>query len=248
LIAISLVSHGHGEMVSNLVKQLLKYPEVSKIFITFNICEDLNLPNSLKIHKINNPYPKGFAENHNNALLTCKLPYFCPLNPDVSLLKNPFPPLIEGLKTLNADLIAPKILNTSGQIEDSVRYFPTIYSLLKKFFFKSLGSYSMEKHTEIFSPDWVAGMFMLFKAPSYISLRGFDENFFLYYEDVDICARAWEAGMKIIVDPSVSVVHNARRSSRKNITYLILHFKSMLRYLLKNLGGRPRFSRRITDG
>jgi hypothetical protein len=91
----------------------------------------------------------------------------------------------------------------------------------------------------VFYPEWVAGMFMMFRNSAYKKLNGFDEHFFLYYEDVDICVRAWKVGLKVLACPSVSVVHDARRESRRNIRYLWWHLTSMIRYFVKHWGRLP---------
>jgi GT2 family glycosyltransferase len=67
-----------------------------------------------------------------------------------------------------------------------------------------------------------------------MQLHGFDENYFLYYEDVDICRRARLMGLKIVCCPEVAVVHNAQRASRKNIHHMRWHIASMFRYLGKS--------------
>jgi GT2 family glycosyltransferase len=85
-----------------------------------------------------------------------------------------------------------------------------------------------------FSPDWAAGMFLLFRSHDFRLLNGFDERFYLYYEDVDICTRAWNAGMIIVACPFVSVVHKARRESHRNLMFLSWHLKSMARYFWKH--------------
>jgi len=238
-VAVSIISHGHGEMVIGLVSQLLDCPEVSKIVITKNIYEELIFPESSKVQVIENKSPKGFGENHNYAFMGIKEEFFCPLNPDIRLLANPFPALIDDFRKYNSDLVAPLILNDFGSIEDSVRYFPTLPSLILKLTFKSRGNYSLSKKCCVFTPEWVAGMFMLFKSLSFKKLNGFNEEYFLYYEDVDICIRLWKRGMKIIFDPSVSVIHDARRASRKNFLHMKMHMKSMLRYFYSHLGRLP---------
>jgi GT2 family glycosyltransferase len=86
------------------------------------------------------------------------------------------------------------------------------------------------------NPDWLAGMFMLFTKAGYQALGGFDENFFLYYEDVDICARIWKSGKKLRYCPDVSVIHDARRASHKNLRFFKWHFTSLIRFLLKHGG------------
>ena len=242
MIAISIVSHGHGDMVTSLVTQLLECPEISRIIITKNISEELLIPASAKIHVIENKFPKGFGENHNFAFSGISDEYFCPLNPDIRLLTNPFPQLIEALKKYDAELAAPMVLNELGGIEDSARYFPTTLSLIKKLFFKIQGHYNLAESRDIFSPEWVAGMFMLFKSSAYKKLNGFDSKYFLYYEDVDICVRLWRAGMKLAIDPSICVVHDARRASRNNFSHMKMHLRSMLLYFYKYCGRLPKIS------
>lgn len=240
MVAVSVVSHGHGKMVSGLIAQLLECPEVSRIVITKNISEELLIPTSPIIQVIENKFPKGFGENHNFAFSKISEKYFCPLNPDIRLLTNPFPGLIESLKKYDAELVAPMVLNELGGIEDSARYFPTILSLIKKLFFKIQGHYNLAESRDMLSPEWVAGMFMFFKSSAYKKLNGFDNKYFLYYEDVDICVRLWRAGMRLVIDPSICVVHDARRASRNNFSHMKMHLKSMLLYFFSHCGRLPK--------
>jgi hypothetical protein len=91
--------------------------------------------------------------------------------------------------------------------------------------------------------DWVAGMFMLFAKKTFERLNGFNERYFLYYEDVDICARLNLAGLKVMVNPAARVVHYAQHSSHRSLKYLRWHISSLYRFLtsheyrqLKQLG------------
>lgn len=240
MIAASIVSHGHGHMVERIVERLLTFEMVSTIVITKNISEDLIFPNSTKIIIIENAYPKGYSENHNYSFSQISENYFCVLNPDIDFFDDPFPILLNNLKKFNAALIAPLIINSSGELEDSVRYFPTIKSLFLKLFFKISGAYDINFKTKNFYPEWVAGMFMLFESKNYLKVNGFDEKYFLYYEDVDICVRLWNHGYKILFCPSVIVVHDARRSSRSNSTFFRWHINSLIRYLTRHSFRLPR--------
>jgi hypothetical protein len=80
--------------------------------------------------------------------------------------------------------------------------------------------------------DWVAGMFMLFPRTVFAQLNGFDEDYFLYYEDVDLCGRLALAGWRVVVCPASRVVHHAQRSSHRSLTYLRWHITSMLHFFL----------------
>ena len=222
-------------MIGRLVDALLRYcPEVAEILVTKNIPEALPLSPSSRVRVVDNLAPKGFAANHNAAFrLTCQ-PFFCSLNPDIHFDENPFPGLLVAMQRTGADLVAPMVRSPSGEIEDSIRRFPTIFSLACKVLGGADGRYSIFDGQADFHPEWVAGMFMLFQRSGYDLLGGFDEQFFLYYEDVDICARAWKLGLVITACPAVSVTHDARRASRRSVRHLRWHLASMARFFRKH--------------
>ena len=236
MVAVSIISHGHGAMVRRLVLKLLEFPETSKIIVTHNIPEDIPLPRNARIVTIHNSSPQGFAANQNRAFARSDGDFFCVLNPDIILRGNPFGRLISVMEKSGADISAPCVTSPQGKIENSVRRFPTFTGLLAKVFHLSTGQIHFDRTAESFYPDWVAGMFIIFRHGSYARLGGFDEKFFLYYEDVDICARAWNLGMKVVVCPSVSVVHDAQRKSHRNLRYLRWHLCSAARYFFKHMG------------
>jgi N-acetylglucosaminyl-diphospho-decaprenol L-rhamnosyltransferase len=62
-------------------------------------------------------------------------------------------------------------------------------------------------------------------------LRGFDERYFLYYEDVDLCRRLRKRGYEVVLVPSASAVHDARRESHRNLRHLSWHLASIARFL-----------------
>lgn len=243
-VTVSIISHGHGQMVRNLIDRLLGFPEVRQILLTLNIPELLQLPESAILTVIDNEMPAGFGANHNQAFSRSTQPYFCVLNPDVELPENPFPFLIAEIDRHDAAIAAPLVRNPAGGIEDSIRHFPTPFALLRKAISGFDGSYAIEPGSESFPPDWVAGMFMLVRRADYAALEGFDEGFFLYYEDVDLCTRAWKSGRRVLACPAISIVHDARRESRRSRRYLRWHLSSMLRYFVKHLGRLPTTGKR----
>jgi hypothetical protein len=228
-ITVSIVSHGHGQMVSRLVDELQKCPEVERGVVTHNVPEDGALPHSKKVILKKNSQPIGYGANQNTAFSLAENTFFCVLNPDIQIKSNPFPELIASFSNPKVALVAPKIITPEGQVEDSVRKFPTLRSLVSKAVGGSNGTYSALNS----SPDWVAGMFMIFRSDVFREIGGFDEKFFLYYEDVDICWRLRQKGYEIKLIPSVEVIHDARRESRKNWRYARWHLASMARYLIK---------------
>ena len=129
----------------------------------------------------------------------------------------------------NSGIVAPAILNTNGQPEDSARKFPNFYSLFSKLIgFQD----TFVLPQSVSSVDWVAGMFMIIPREVFKKVGGFDhKRFFMYYEDVDLCLRVKNLGYEIIYDPSQSVTHDAQRASRHNLRHMKWHITSMFRFL-----------------
>lgn len=233
MICVSLVSHGHGLTVLNLAKQLLNCPSISRLIITLNIPEAF--PNILdgRVQLIKNANPKGFGANHNSAFKYCEEAYFCVINPDIRMVNDPFLEMLDVFgEGINIGLVAPLVLNSVGRVEDSMRVLLTPWSLLKRISGFDSGTYAVTLGGENFSPDWVAGMFMLFRSSAFSNLGGFDERYFMYCEDADICARLKSAKYRILACLSIFVLHDAQRASHRSYLHLIWHLKSLGRFFL----------------
>jgi GT2 family glycosyltransferase len=151
-------------------------------------------------------------------------------NPDIRLRADPFPSLLDALADERAAVAGPLVRSPAGNVEDSARRFPTLLSLLARPFVGSRGpDYPTDRGPQ--GVDWVAGMFMLFRREAFEAVKGFDEAYFLYYEDVDICDRLREKGCKVVFCPAVEILHDARRGSRRNPVLAARHLKSALRFL-----------------
>jgi N-acetylglucosaminyl-diphospho-decaprenol L-rhamnosyltransferase len=220
-------------MVAELAADLLGCPEISRVLVTQNVAEATKHPRDDRLEVIRNSMPRGYGANQNAAFATVGTPFFCVLNPDIRLKQNPFPALLSHFVDGGLALVAPKILDPSGVEEDSARREPTFGNLFAKALGGEDGTYSKAGGGRLLEPDWLAGMFMLFRSGSFQKIGGFDEKYFLYYEDVDLCKRLRLGGFKILQDRTVEVVHHARRESRKNLRYACWHLASMARYLIK---------------
>jgi GT2 family glycosyltransferase len=241
-ITVSIVSHGQGKLVTNLLQDLAVCSSVVEVVLTYNIPElDISCPDSMKarLRVIRNERPLGFSANHNQAFKFCKTPYFAVINPDIRFSADLFSDLILALDKTDGGVIAPTVVNPAGELEDSARYFPTLIRLMRKALGLGDGRINL-KNLEVREIDWVAGMFLFFPQAIFREIGGFDEHFFLYYEDVDICARIWLSGRRVMLHPGVSVIHDPRRTSRRNLRYMRWHLSSMLRYFAKYAWRLPR--------
>lgn len=239
MIRISIVSHGQADLVLALLNDIENLEQGNRIqlILTLNLPEILpfeGTPFSFPLHVIRNTRPKGFGANHNAAFRCAELnqdfEYFCVLNPDIRLTQAVLSPLVRALASQpGAALVAPRVVNNQGETENSARHLPTPLGILKKAF-RLVFARELVREKTCDPPDWIAGMFMLFQAPAFASIDGFDPRYHLYYEDVDMCCRLQLAGYSIGLDSSVSVIHDARRSSHRKLRYLRWHLASMARF------------------
>lgn len=236
---VSVVSHGQIELVNQLLADLATYcaPRLT-VILTHNLPEDEpDIPRNWnhKVESVRNESPKGFGANHNAAFRRCATTLFCVVNPDIRLTSDPFPVLAATLDSPGIAVVGPLVRGPNGGPEDSARTFPTVASLFCKLAAAPSGpEYPVDGGAV--KVDWVAGMFMAIRAEAFRSIGGFDERFFLYYEDVDLCQRLDAAGFSIVYNPRASVIHDARRASRRNPRLMAIHAASALRYLLRRYG------------
>lgn len=233
-VSVSIVSHRHGALVRELLKDLERCCPGIEVQLTLNVPEELPFAEGdfgLPLRTFRNADPAGFGANHNAAFARADGGYFCVLNPDIRVNANPFPALTAALEESKIGVAAPRIVNPGGATEDSARRFPTPWTLLRKAFTPG-PHHDYEVASMPLHPEWVAGMFMLFRSAVYREIGGFDERYFLYYEDVDLCRRLRARGYEVSLVPSVSAVHDARRQSRHSLFHLRQHLASMFRFFV----------------
>lgn len=234
IISVSIVSHGQSALIKPLLEDLrrLALPDI-EVLITVNIPEDegpfQELPSWCRV--IRNFTPKGFGANHNAAFEQSKGQFFVVMNPDIRLPSLNVEQLLEPMRDSKVGAVAPMILNSYGGIEDSVRRFPTIAKLAYRALCRQrTPDYQWENQP--IDVDWSAGMFVVFRRDSYREVHGFDDKrFFMYMEDVDISRRLKKTGYRIVLQPAVSVIHDAQRASSRSFRHMRWHLTSAFRYL-----------------
>jgi N-acetylglucosaminyl-diphospho-decaprenol L-rhamnosyltransferase len=228
-ICVSIVSHGHGKQVWELADCLVEYPEVKSVIITLNIPE--RVPDRLhnKIEVVGNRKQLGFAENHNNVFYQfCEFEYFCVLNPDVVITENFFGTILSNFVDKKLAICAPVAEDKYGNCGDNFRRFFGPYGLLLRTLRINRGTYKINIGKPV-HPDWVSGMFMLFRSELFRALNGFDIKYRMYCEDVEICLRGRRAGYEILGLTSCRVLHDGARTSHRDLKYFFWHVRSLLR-------------------
>lgn len=237
--SLSLISHGHAAMLPDLLDDIRTITQrygsdAFELLLTFNIPEDdgfLDRFRDLPLTRIDNLCPAGFGANQNAAFKRSRGQYFVILNPDARISAVDFDVLAAPFAQADVGAIGPKVIDSAGTLQDSARRFPTIPGLARRV----LMSRRECDYPTVAGPthvDWVAGMFVVFRREAWDSVGGFDERFFMYFEDVDLCRRLQRAGWTVIYQPATSIVHDAQRASHRRADHLRWHLRSATRYYL----------------
>ena len=234
---ISIVSHGHGAMLRQLLGDLDHVPALAgvRVILTLNLgAEDFDATafRNLQIDVLRNETPLGFGANHNRAFDLCRTPWFVVLNPDLRLAEQPpFDSLLAcAQRYTHVGVVAPVVVSSTGKPEDSVRRNLTPWSLVRRYLFGRRDAARIESPAKPGNPfRWLAGMCLMIDSAAFRALGGFDERYFLYCEDYDLCARLYNSGHKVVLDTSSRVIHDAQRGSHRSTRYLYWHVSSLLR-------------------
>ncbi|MDQ7956701.1 MAG: glycosyltransferase family 2 protein [Pseudomonadota bacterium] len=223
-ITVSIVSHGQLALILPLLDQLDAFSAglIEKVVLTVNIPEADLLAGrrwSFPVERIDNARPMGFGANNNQAFRRCATPWFLVLNPDIRFDRDVLAPLLAQARP-DAGLLTPRILEPGKAAPEQHRRVLTPLEILRR----RRPGYAIPA-----VPAWVPGLFMLFRAEAYAAVRGFDERFFMYGEDFDICARLALAGWRLQVGEDLLAHHEAQRASRTSRRHLYWHVTSLLK-------------------
>lgn len=243
-VFISVVSHGHGDLIQKLAclsKLAKKYIVVVKI----NKKEQRLIPylEANNINYIDDSYGLGFGHNNNIVYQYCKEQlsmsdedYFLVFNPDVIAKTESINELItlmdkEHVKAAGVNLFKDEQYSMP---DNSIRHFPSLPQFVKSFL--GMGNSTIINKESVKAPlhvDWASGSFLAFTASHYANLKGFDEKYFMYCEDIDICYRSKLLGEPLIFYPQVKMIHLAEHANRKIFSkHFYWHVCSVVRFLL----------------
>jgi GT2 family glycosyltransferase len=197
---------------------------------------------------ISNVENVGFAKANNQGLKKASGKYVLFLNPDTIIPEDLFTQCCSFMESHNdAGALGVRMIDGSGKfLKESKRGFPSPWvafckmsGLTKifprsKMFAKYYLGHLPEK--EIHEVDALAGACMLVRKEAVDKTGGFDEQFFMYAEDIDLSFRIQKAGYKNYYFPKISIVHFKGESTRKDRKYVRLFYKAMIQFSRKHFG------------
>ena len=187
----------------------------------------------------------GFGFGHNYNLLKTSEEYFLIFNPDIILVKED---LLKMLQVMERDesisLLVPKVLNSDGTPQHLMRnrvsvfdYFLRFvpFQFVKSIFAKRLASYELrgipnDRYVDI---RIGSGCFMLVRGMDFKEINGFDDRYFMYFEDYDLCLELKKRNRRIVYTPFSNVVHYYERGAHKNSKLFKIFIQSMIKYFNK---------------
>jgi GT2 family glycosyltransferase/lipopolysaccharide/colanic/teichoic acid biosynthesis glycosyltransferase len=201
---------------------------------------------NFKVRIIENDENLGFGRANNQALKICKGKYVVLINPDTVVQEDTFSRMIDFFdNTPDASVATCKIIDPAGNFSVDCRHsIPTpsvaLWKVLglSKLFPKSriFGQYNMTylNSDQIYSIPAISGSFMMMKKEVLDQVGLFDEQFFMYCEDIDLCHRITQAGFKIYYFPETQIIHYKGESTKKdNLDYVKTFNKSLYQFFQK---------------
>jgi len=200
---------------------------------------------------IQSPSNDGFSAGNNLGIKVAQGKYIMILNPDIAIVPGVIERMFEYMEqNPAAGIIAPKLLNPDRTIQYSCRRFPNYFVPIFRrtlighlpFAKKLVDDYLMVNfdHKKTIEVDWLFGACLLVRKSVLDSIGYFDQRYFMYFEDMDLCRRFWENGYKIIYLADVEIIHyHAQYSSQREGIMGILsrggqiHLMSGVKYFLK---------------
>jgi N-acetylglucosaminyl-diphospho-decaprenol L-rhamnosyltransferase len=200
------------------------------------------------VRVIANPVNLGFTRGNNQALAIARGRYLFLLNPDTELRPNALENLTAYMDAHpRVGIVGPKLFYADGTLQSSRRRFPTLATAflestkLQQWFPRNrvLKHYYMldTRDDQTQEVDWVSGSAMFVRRELYEQVGGFDEQFFMYSEELDWCYRAKQAGWQIVYLPTAEVIHHESKSAEQALAQRDIYFhSSKIRFFRKYRG------------
>ncbi|MEX0313791.1 MAG: galactosyltransferase-related protein [Allomuricauda sp.] len=187
----------------------------------------------------------GFGKGHNLILdkLESSSKFHIILNPDISFQSDAVMELMNYAKDKEEiGIVAPLVEFPNGQIQYSFRRNPKPFDLIirrvpfLKQIFKRRYQYSHYLYKDLSKPflvDSVMGCFQMFRTSVFKSINGFDDRYFMYMEDIDICRKVYENDFEVVIYPHVKIIHHLEQGSATSFKLFKIHVQSAFRYFKK---------------
>lgn len=221
-LVISIINYKTKELTSNCIRSILnnKWRYSYKIWLVDNNSNDGSVEylkkRFPKIKIIKSKKNLGFAGGHNLVLKKAKGRYFLILNSDTLIENQSLDGMIDFMdNNLDVGITSCKVLNFDGSLQPNGGDLPLGLSLINWLFnLESLGikkpmfhRIDKEYYSKIREVGWVSGNFIIIRNEVLKKVGLFNEKYFMYFEDTELCYRVKKANYKIMINPNFCIKH-----------------------------------------
>ncbi len=245
-ISITIVAYNNETDVKDAVRSIMEQTNgklSKKIYIVDNSTE-ANQLSSLAEEYADVVYQRpgenlGFGGGHNYVLPELDSQYHAIVNPDILLTEDSFSVLLSFMEQSQAGMAVPRLLDEKGNLQAVYRRELTVFDMAVRMFFSAHFHKRQYYHTmqdmdygNPFPVPFAQGSFLVIRTELFRELGGFDERYFMYMEDADLCKRVNKVS-RLWYCPGTAVIHKWERGSHKDIRLLRIHISSMFQYFRK---------------
>jgi len=236
-LSIIIVNYNTKDYVEKCINSIPEYLKSTlEIVVVDNASINRDIMELEKVYKdiklIYSEKNNGFGYGCNLGVRKTNSKYLLFLNPDIKVIENSIEILLKYLKSnINAGVVSGILINDFNQVLYSYNSFPNLkwefyqaFGLFLKKTIRELTSRIEIKNNIPFEVDWFHGACMMMRRDVFEKVGGFDENIFLYYEDVDIQKKIKDCGYKNICIPQAKFYHLERSSVRGEGFDKVYHF------------------------
>ncbi len=257
-LSVIIVSYNTREILQNCIESIIKFKNKLNIEIILvdNNSKDGTVDEFKKSNSIYQKYKSiikiiknqsnyGFAKANNQGMRIAKGKYILLLNSDTLIETNVFQEMIDFIEEKNVGIVSSMLRNIDGSNQGTGGYFPSLFRVFcwmffvedipfldrfLKFFHPPHSSHQNNKFIEL---DWVTGAFFLFKRKLVGEIGYFDEDYFMYVEEVDFCYRAKQNNYRVLVNPNSYIIHLGGASGGSGFS-IVWEFKNIKLFFKKH--------------
>lgn len=194
----------------------------------------------------------GFGGGANRGAALVSGEYILVCNPDITVEPDAVDILVAAMeKDRRLAIVGPLVRNPDGSVYPTPRVFPRLLDAAGHAFLGMLAPRNrfsrryrmldLDRRVPSADVDWVSGSFFLARREAWDALGGFDEGYFMYAEDTDLCWRAHRAGWRVGFEPAARVTHVQGASTDKTpYRMIVAHHRSLLRFSSRTAAGVER--------
>lgn len=227
-VSVVIVTYNSGEYITRCLESI--YKQTKKNIFELIIVDNASSDSTVSIVKqhfpkaniIKNEANKGFGAANNQGAKIAKGRFILFLNPDTELISDAISIFLSTCNLQPATCLGGRQVNSSGKDAFSFGNFPSILQLIgdvgfrrlyPRYYKNKLSPACVVDFSEPQEVDYVSGAALFIRRDVFEKVDGFDESYFMYYEEVDLARRLQVAGYKLQVVPSATIVHHESLST-----------------------------------